>query len=168
PRAAGPVQKLWRTARGARRHAYGHARRAQGDHRAQRRRQDDSVQSDYWNPPGYFRTSHVVRSGRDEVAEPSPHGVGNGAHIPNHQPVPEAHGSRQRALGNSRPAAVEICDVALSLLVSRVVRQGLWPLGTRTIPGPKGYRGSLPVARRAAAARDRDWSRQRPADSAVG
>jgi ABC-type branched-subunit amino acid transport system ATPase component len=45
--------------------------------------------------------------------------AGHGAHVPSHQPVPEAVGARQRAAGDQGPARLEIRDVAISVFLSR-------------------------------------------------
>ena len=47
-------------------------------------------------------SGQVLLFGEDvtELAEPPAHRAGHGAHVPDHQPVSEAHGSRQRAAGD--------------------------------------------------------------------
>src|SRR5262249_58125643 len=106
------LEELRRPTRRARRHAQDHARRAPGDHRTERRRQDDPVQFDYRNFPGHLRTSRAVRPGRDQVAEPSAHSAWNGANLSEYQPVSKTHRSRQRVVGDPGAAAVEVCGVA--------------------------------------------------------
>ena len=69
----GLSQELRRPARRARRHAQDHARRPQGHHRPERRRQDDAVQPDHRDIPGDVGTGAAVRPGRDEMAEPPAH-----------------------------------------------------------------------------------------------
>jgi len=70
PRAAGPIEELRRPARGTRRHAHRLARRTQGDHRGRMAPARRLCSIDHRNPAGHFRTSHAVRSGCDQVAEP--------------------------------------------------------------------------------------------------
>ena len=117
--------------------------------------------------PGDVGTGAAVRPGRHRLAEPPAHRAGHGAHLPDHQPVSAADRARQRAAGDQGPAAVEIRDVALPVVVPRRLRQGPSAAGAGRLPGPQGHRGALPVARRAAPARDRARARQRPEDPAA-
>ena len=102
-----------------------HAGRPQGHHRPERRRQDHAVQSHHRHLPGDVRPGAAVRPGRHRLAEPPPHRARHGAHVPGHQPVPEIDRARQRAAGDQGPAAVEIRDVALPVVVQGRLRQGL-------------------------------------------
>ena len=133
------VQELRRPAGHARRHAAHHAGRPQGHHRPERRRQDHAVQPHYRHLSGDVRTSYSVRPGRHQLAEPPAHRARHGAHLPGHQPVPEIDRARQRAAGDQGPAAVEIRDVALFVLLQRGLRQGLSSARTSRLPRPQGY-----------------------------
>ena len=80
---------------------------------------------------------------------------------------PELDGARQRAAGDQGPAALEIRDVALPVVVQRGLRQGASAAGAGDLPRPQGRRGAQSVARRAAPARDRARPRQRSENSAA-
>ena len=166
-RAQRPVQELRRPAGRARRHAQDHAGRPQGHHRPERRRQDDAVQPDHRHLSGDVGQGPAVRPGRHQLAEPPAHRARHGAHVPGHQPVSETDRARQRAAGDRGPAAVEIRDVALPVVVPRRLRQGPSSARTSRLPRPQGRRGSQSFARRAAPARDRARPRQRSEDPAA-
>ncbi len=163
-----PVQEFRRPASRARRHAQNHAGRPQGHHRPERRRKDHAVQCDNRNLPGDRRQHHAVRTGRDQLAEPPAHRARHGAHVPGHEPVSEIDRARQCAAGDQGPAAVEIRDVAVFVVVQRRLRQGLSTARKRRIPRPQGCRSSQSVARRAAPARDCSGPGQRSENSSAG
>ena len=107
PRRDRHPQGVRRPRRGQRRRLHRAARQGDLADRPERRRQDDVLQHAHRRLQADGGHGHAARRGRDRQAAARDHRARDRAHVPEHPPLPEHDGARERARRHARAAEGE-------------------------------------------------------------